>query len=294
MTDNNHCYRFNHLKYPSGFFDHFIAATYIITMGSPERMANIKKQLSFIIPTKNVFIVVNKGFRKCTKNLKRQETAYDLSDANLNIISHAYNNFGSNNILVLEDDYEFDERILDPVILSNVEWFLESYKSKPIYFNLGPTAILFYPNFNPFNPIFKTIYAGCSHAIIYNPSIIQSIYRDRLNKEIGHWDIYLNLNYDSYFYYKPLGYQTFPITENNKNWCSDFKENPTKYKLCQNYFLKLVRNFNEKTGLNKKPQPGFDILYTITILVNYLLLLLILYIIYVLFKYVNKLNKSIK
>ncbi len=284
MTDNKHCYSFNLIKYPSGFFDHFIGATYIITMGSPERMANIKKQLSFVVPTKNVFIVHNKGFKSCPKVLKRQETAYDLSDANMNIMCHAYENFGSKNILVLEDDFVFDSRILDPVITSNIEWFLKEKSSYPIYFNLGPTAILFYPTINPFNPIFKSIYAGCSHAVIFNPKIVELLYNERSNKEIGHWDIHLNNNYDGYFYYKPIVYQTFPITENNKNWCSDYKDDPWKHRLCQDYFLTFVRKFNEKTGLGEKPQPGFDILYSISMIINYGITFLFLLVIYLIIR----------
>ena len=58
------------------------------------------------------FIVYNKGYKNCKKILPKQMPLYDIIDANENAFEHSLqNNF--NNILILEDDFIFSERLKD-------------------------------------------------------------------------------------------------------------------------------------------------------------------------------------
>ena len=63
------CYTFKKIQFKKGIYDDSIDATYIITMeDSIDRHKNINEQLKNIHPTKIVYIVFNKGFKKCEKN----------------------------------------------------------------------------------------------------------------------------------------------------------------------------------------------------------------------------------
>ena len=76
--------------------------------------------------------------------------------------------------------------------------------------------VLFYPN--PMNNIQKSILSTNAHAIIYNKKLINNIlHNSKLSYPFWHWDLYLNL-YKQYFYKDPIIYQTYPLTENRKNW----------------------------------------------------------------------------
>ena len=92
--------------------------------------------------------------------------------------------------------------------------------NKKIVFNLGPTPVFFYPNVNPFDGIYQSIYCGCSHAVIYNRNVQNDLIYNMSNKNIKHWDVFINKEYYNYFYIYPLCYQTFPITDNQKYWYS--------------------------------------------------------------------------
>ena len=96
------------LNYEKGFLDDFVDCTYILHLENNGRFNNIMHQLSKNIPTKKIYIVYNKGFKKCNKILKIQNTTHNLVNFNLITINHSIrNNF--NNILILEDDFIFDD-----------------------------------------------------------------------------------------------------------------------------------------------------------------------------------------
>jgi hypothetical protein len=64
------------------------------------------KQLNEYQPTNTVYILFNKGYKKCKKQDFITNPPYDLVDANLNIFKHAKEN-NYDNILILEDDFIF-------------------------------------------------------------------------------------------------------------------------------------------------------------------------------------------
>ena len=166
MHHNQHCYRFEYLSFIKSsvnsmsdelldnntIFDSFVYATYIITMEENGRVNNIRALLSKYIPTSNIYIVYNKGFKKCNKTLPQQITYYDLTDAYINIFIHSAEK-KYNNILILEDDFIFDKKILNRNIINEIKNFFEENKNKIFCFNLGPLPFLF--NRNIHNNIYR-------------------------------------------------------------------------------------------------------------------------------------------
>jgi sulfur transfer complex TusBCD TusB component (DsrH family) len=279
---NSNCYNFEQYKYKKGIFDSFIDATYILTLVGSDRIENINKQLEYVIPTKNVFIVLNKGYKKCDKVLYKQNSVYDIVDANKNALEHSLkNNF--NNILILEDDFIFSEKLKDKNIINDIKLFINNNKNKVFYYNLGTYPILFYPNINLFNNIYRGIYCPLAHANIYNKNCVNEIFKNIKNIKLS-WDEYLVENYINYFYKYPLIYQIFPETENKKLWFS---------KKLKNSFFKYIDDLRIKIlNLDKEPQPGFNIMYTFFFILNYsiwvLIIIIFIYIIYfILYYFVN-------
>ena len=281
---NSHCYDFKLLKNNNkGILDDFVDATYILTLVGSERQKHIHEQLKLYTPTKKIYIVYNQGYEKCDKVLTEQIHPYDLTDSYLNTINHSLTN-NYNNILILEDDFIFSPLIKDKSIVKDIHTFFIKNKDKTFYYSLGTAPILFYPNINIFNNTFRGIFCVYSHAIIYTKKIQLDII-ERKNENIRSWDVFLTNTYLNYFYKYPLCYQTFPKTENQKYWC----DNKSKYYCAIENFI--VLNFYKILGLDKRPQPGFNIMYAIGFIKIYsIFLLFTLFLLFIFFKIFNKKN----
>ena len=78
---NNNCYKFKKLTFNKGFFDESVDATYIIHLENNGRLDSIYNQLKQYIPTKIVYILFNKGYKKCEKDDFIYKPGHDLVDA---------------------------------------------------------------------------------------------------------------------------------------------------------------------------------------------------------------------
>ena len=276
---NDKCFNYEKRYYKNGFFDSFVDATYILTMENSKRKLDYENQLKKYIPTKIVYIVLNKGYKKCAKNLVKQQSNYDIVDANLNIMNHSLKN-NYENILILEDDFIFNDALIDFNIINEIKDFFINNKNKNFYFNLGPIPFLF--NIIPNKNIYKSIFITSNQGVIYKKNLILEIVNDKniyIKNDI-HIDKYIN-KYNSYFYKIPLIIQTLPETENREIW-SDF---------ISNYFIEI-------SELNLNPKKGWDRMYSILFFFNYLLNIIvasiILLIVYYLYKITMKKNKIMK
>ena len=63
----NSCYKFKKIIFNDSIFENTIDATYIIHLENNKRLNHIINQLSIYQPTKIVYIVFNKGYKKCNK-----------------------------------------------------------------------------------------------------------------------------------------------------------------------------------------------------------------------------------
>jgi hypothetical protein len=124
---NTECYRFEKRHYTDGVLTSGVDATYIIHLEGNGRIDEIEKQLREYHPTNVLFIVYNKGYKKCKKQEYIKTTARDLVDANLQIFKHA-DQQGYENILILEDDFMFSPKMNEKKHQENVLAFLDQHK----------------------------------------------------------------------------------------------------------------------------------------------------------------------
>ena len=263
-SNNNLCYQFSEIKSNYGLLDNSIDATYIIHLENDHlRLLNIKNQLEMYIPTKIIYILYNKGYKKCKKN-KIKNPSEDLIDSYLQIFKHAKDR-NYNNILILEDDFIFNESIYKKKVNNKINLFINNLDNIFIYY-LGCVPYIQIPvDFNHN----KIILAGTTHACIYSKKIRDIILK--INKSIIiDWDIFLNTQnfINRYTYWKPLCYQLFPETENSKNEkqipiITNFKNSIKKY-----------------LNMDKQTEPGYTLFYITSNLLLYIIIILIMMILY--------------
>ena len=266
------CYRFEIVQGKEPLINS-IDATYVLHLENNGRIDSIKKELREFYPSKNTFILYNKGYKKCKKQLPGNETSYDIVDANLHIFKDAKEK-GFKNILLLEDDFFFNKEIRDHCL--NVENFISSHDDFVYYLGNVP-AIIFPYSWNHY----RATFVMGSHAVIYSEYYRNALLRVPQDK-IEDWDVFQFTfkPHLRFMYYKPLCYQLFPITENSQGWGNE------------NIFLRglaiFVFQLFQLLKLNKQTSPGYPFFYFTSKVIFWLLLLIV---IFVFFPY-KKLNES--
>jgi hypothetical protein len=259
------CYRFEEIKYDKGLFDLSTDATYVICMEGSPRYNNVILQLDEYKPTKTVYILFNKGFKKCTKPSYVTASNFDLIDANLTIFKHAQQ-MKYNNILILEDDFIFDEKVKEEKHFDEINHFLIKKSDKEFIYLLGTLPFIMIPYQENH---YITLSMGM-HAVFFNKKIRVKTLKVPIEKfnKIKDWDDYHNFSTQKYTYYTSLCYQLFPETENQNNW-------PTYGGLT--YIFKKILIILK---LNINFEPGYNIFYTISKILFFLIFFIIIYIIY--------------
>lgn len=202
----------------------------------------------------------NLGYKKCSKpHLPQQSSNFDLLDVNLEIMKDAKKR-DLKNVMVLEDDFFFDNDVFNHS--KYVDQFILRNENIPIVYFPGNIPLIQCP-IEPFHN--RVFLFGVSHCVIYN----KPLYLDVLSKNsifentINHMD-YFYLRYKCYNYYKPLCFQTFPETENQKEWCLSF---------LMVFLVKMIL-------LDKQHQPGFTIVYICSYILSFFLLFALIYTVY--------------
>ncbi len=267
---NYNCYTFKKLHFDKPLFNKTVDATYIIHLEGNGRYESLYNQIIEYKPTKIVYIVFNKGYKKCNKPSYINKTNLDLTDCNINIFRHA-KEFNYDNILILEDDFILTQKIRNHV--TNINRFLNKKKNKTFSYFLGNIPILLVP-YDYYN--YKNIYSFGTHAIIFSKKIRQLILKMNENK-IGDWDAFNQRfwNYN-YIYYKPLCYQLIISTDNQKTWGGENN--------IFSFLAIIIISIYNYLKLNYKIEPGYTIFYVISKMLFYILLLIIYYILKLLIK----------
>jgi len=272
LKETENCYNFEKLNYKSGLLDDNVDATYIIHLEGNGRYENILKQLETYVPTSNIFILLNKGYLKCPKKGITTSSA-DLTDCYLQIFRHAKMQ-NLNNILILEDDFTFNEKMKDSFHIKNINDFLTKKNGDNFIYLLGaiPWFLVPYDSYN-----YRCLCSSGTHCIIYSKAhrddFLLNYYRKMIFTD---WDINYNVNFTSRFiYYTPLCYQLCCNSENSKdlkfsNKYAAFGSEVVKY-LNYNIIYRLL-------GLDKKPEPGYSIMYFYSKVIFYIVLLIMIYI----------------
>jgi len=261
------CYNFKKLEYNQATFADSVDATYILHLEGNGRLPDILNQLNKYHPTKIVYIVFNKGYKKCQKKLSKYEPPTDLVDAYFQTLKDSKN---YRNILILEDDFIFNERMNDPKVTNDINTFINDKDNEEFMYMLGALPHLQIPYKNKH---YTLCISSGTHASIYSKKLRDNILDNVPIDTVGDWDVYTNLNCSRYIYEEPLCYQLFPDTENSKYWI--------------NYFgvSTALRSYMKSLELDMKTEPGYSNCYTNSRKRIYYILIVIIIII---FFYTNK------
>lgn len=283
--ENNKCYNFNEITYSNGLLDDAVDATYIIHLEGNGRYEDILKQLDLYQPTKIVYIVFNKGYKKCSKDENITLPAHDLVDAFLQIFKHANNpSQNYNNILILEDDFIFNEKIKNVSTRMNVCTFLNSHKNENFQYLLGCIPFIKMPYTLDCKHFISIISLG-THACVYSKTNrTQLLKKDQLT--VSDWDIYNYFHSRRYTYNEPLCYQLFTDTESSDNWG---RGNHILYLL--GLITKRVFKFFQ---LDTKIEPGYSFFYLFSKIVFFILLFIVLLIIFLMIYHVYNFIYKVK
>ena len=252
------CYRYEYYNFSHGKFDEAVDCTYVLLMENSPREETILNTLSKYKPTSKCIIQYNEGYKKCHKELKKQTPNNDLVHCLKTAFRHALLN-GYKRILVLEDDCEFDERINDVFITSDICQFINEHN--PDIYSLGSIFLM-----SPLDILFSRhcrMYAlGMTHAVIYNHTYMSK--KQDTDFFMGAIDVEPNLHWSKFTYHKPIAYQTMPDTENSK----------------LGWHIPGIKKFTnmlliDPLQLKTRVQPGFDYLYLIFKVISFLLVFLI-------------------
>ena len=128
----------------------------------------------------------------------------------------------------------------------------------------------------PYSLKFRRIILGfAAQAMIYSNNYrLYALQNKEDIYKIGDWDEYMNFNLDIYSYYKPLITQICNETENRQNCSSHMGLN--------NIGIWIIN----KLGMDKNPQPGFNIAYIAGNIFSISLIILIVWLLFKFAKYI--------
>ena len=272
------CYHFENIENQNGIMDNIVDATYIIHLENNDRLENINQQLKRCAISKKIHILFNKG-TTCDKNIKVHVPPTDLVDAFYQCFKHAKQN-SYNNILILEDDFIFDDKINDVSHIENIRDFFERNEHKPISYRIGCVPLIKFPCDMTFKH-YHGVFSG-THAVIYNKPFCDMLLNIDSN-EINDWDVFNN-NLYAYTYYTPLCYQLFPDTVNSYYWGFD--------SYIRRFIGILIYSLFQLFGLNKSIEPGYPFFYMFSNITFLLIFGLLIYLGFILIKLLFCLSKK--
>jgi len=271
------CNEYDIINFESGILDDIIDAVYVITLKKSNRIENVYKQINEYKLSKNNIIQINERYTDCNIDLCEQQPNYHLFYNLVNICKHA-NKENYNNVLILEDDFIFDEQIKDTQIIKDLDDFINNNNFN--LYNLGGVFITSIPYYSFKH--FKYYLGLTSHSIIYSKNardiIIEKYKYDKCMKNtilnFPYHDSWFNKNLDKkFFYYKPICYQPLEITENQKTWKSSLSGI-------------IMYNIIKLYGLDITPKIGFKWMY-----ITFYIIHIIIFVIFLI--YFNKFLKKI-
>ena len=272
----SNCYRYEKRNYDDPIFNH-VDATYIINLENNGRITDIEEQLSKYHPSRDVFIVFNKGYKKCNKDEKINSTALDIIDTNKNILLHSIEN-EYDTILILEDDFQFSEKINEKQHKLNVDEFINENKNDEFLYYLG---IL---------PVLKSVDFGIHDRVFISSGMHACIFSDKMKYKIleyidtqERWDSYIGeFLLNRYTYRIPLCYQLLPVTENSKTWSDHIPMVGTGMRNISRYAIETLE-------VDRKVEPGHTIAYKLSETLYIVIVLLLIYLVVkILYKILKK------
>jgi hypothetical protein len=233
---------FKEINFASGILDECVDITYIIYLEGSERIHNINEQLKNFQPTKKVLILYNKGY-KFKQNPLINTPPLDLIDCFMTIFKHAKTN-NYENILILEDDFIFSNKIQSNKCVDDINHFLKSKHSDNFIYLLGCLPFILIP-YDIELKHYRNILSLGAHSIIYSRKMRDDFLSTKNQYNIKDWDEEM-LKQTRYSYHQILCYQLFPNTENSKYWLDYFGH------------TKILKYALEKMKLDRQIEPGYS------------------------------------
>jgi hypothetical protein len=275
MEENEHCYHYEDLCFSEPLFRTEIDVTYVIHLEGNGRYESAIQQLEQYPITERVHILHNRGFKKCEKNPHIRSPPYDLTDAFLQIFKHAYEN-KYENILILEDDFIFDEKIRSDFHRKNIVEFLQKRDSESFLYYLGcvPALLIPYDSYH-----YRAGYTCGMHSVIYSKKYREAIMNYE-QVDINDWDLFNNICFrgSRYVYYTPLCYQLIPVTENSKSW-GDFND-WGHFNVLTRFVGSLFFSILQLFGMDTSVEPGYSFFYLFSKLLFFILVFLVSFLLY--------------
>lgn len=234
-------YKFELINLDEGIFDKSIDATYIIHLEGNGRLESLKEQLYKYKPTKICYILFNEGYKKGNKEKYIDTPDKDLRDCNFRIFEDAKEK-NYNNILIHEDDFFYDDKILLEEHGKNINNFLlENINNEFLYYLGSVPLVLKKININHN----KLIIGFTTHAIVYSKNLfikILDLNKEDINILYDHFLCFNLLFLEKKFTYKiPICFQLHDITDNAQNWMS-LNFFMDKNKIINNNLLNFLNN----------------------------------------------------
>lgn len=276
----NCIYKIKSFELSETIFDTVCDCTYILLCcgENPHRLPSVIRNIQILRPTRYIKLIFNKGYKQCRISTSVNN---DLVNAQKFIFKDALNN-GFKRIMYLEDDFELEhpiqkkdrDEIVDFITVENPNIYGLCNFTIPTI-----TTLTSYHNKSLYNII------GMAHVMIYDSHAMKNIYNyfDNFKGDKNSLGIDLSIsnipNISVYRYYKPLIFQKFPSTENQKHgWKNQTNE------FTADMFIKCLKIIK----LDRQFQPGFTIVYLLPYFLYVILLLIIIVIIIVIIMYVQR------
>tara|TARA_Y100000590_G_scaffold427029_1_gene536768 strand:+ start:2128 stop:2979 length:852 start_codon:yes stop_codon:yes gene_type:complete len=210
--ENKHCYYFKYIKQENGIFENIVDAVFILLMENSPREQNVFKQLYEYKLHSNVIIQYNKGYKLCKKKLFKNQSNYDLLDANIQVFNYSQNK-NYENILVLEDDFIITKNIYKKEYIEAISNFVKNKDYNVL--SLGNTGWIKKKKYNKY--ILECFIYGCAQANMYNKQYFKLLKKHLDLNKIKHVDEFSNIK-KLYMMDIPIIIQAFPETDNIKTW----------------------------------------------------------------------------
>jgi hypothetical protein len=191
-----------------------IQATYVIHLINNGRLQSVEEQLNKYCIKGNTYILYNEGYKCGKKEPHIDGPSKDLINAYLHIFQHALDN-NYDQILILEDDFFFNEKILEKEYYNGVKDFITNNNSDLYYLGCLPYIR------NEINRSTSRLYLSTgTHAVIYSKYIMKYTLKNEIKPllyNVSDWDLFLGM-FQRYASNIPLCYQLFPETLNRQHW----------------------------------------------------------------------------
>lgn len=192
----------------------FVSATYVIHLKGNGRYDAFVQQLDKYPLTEKVFVLLNEGYKRVNKGPFVTSAALDLIDAYNHIFQDALKK-GYTRVLVLEDDFFFQDGSFEGDVKEDVKQFVEEMDSqqKEYMFLMGCIPYCMLP---VAHHCYRCYLSTGTHAVLYSKGVMEKLVKD--NGTFEDFDVHTNIQYPRYTYSRPICYQLFPDTENKSQW----------------------------------------------------------------------------